>query len=141
MTFITVDSAGNALSGTTLNVEAGQTVTLTFNGKTYSAIVQTDGTWSTAIPLQDMNQLVNGTQTLTASISDTSGNSASTNQTVTINTNTSALSIAPPSLMSQRLRIIKLIDKYRNAQRRRQHRCVQFSATIGEVNAFYPCGI
>lgn len=86
--------SSQTLSGTTLNVEAGQTVTLTFNGKTYSAIVQANGTWSTAIPLQDMTQLVNGTQTLTASVSDTSGNSASANQTVTINTNTSALSIA-----------------------------------------------
>ncbi|QZN95213.1 Ig-like domain-containing protein [Symbiopectobacterium purcellii] len=86
--------SSQTLSGTTLNVEAGQTVTLTFNGKPYSAIVQSNGTWSTTIPLQDMSQLVNGTQTLSASVSDTSGNTASASQPITINTNTSGLAIA-----------------------------------------------
>ncbi len=86
--------SSQTISGTTLNVEAGQTVTLTFNGKPYSAIVQSNGTWSTTIPLQDMSQLVNGTQTLSASVSDTSGNTASASQPITINTNTSGLAIA-----------------------------------------------
>ncbi|MCW2478425.1 Ig-like domain-containing protein [Candidatus Symbiopectobacterium sp. NZEC135] len=86
--------SSQTISGTTLNVEAGQTVTLTFNGKPYSAIVQSNGTWSTTIPLQDMSQLVNGTQTLSASVSDTSDNTASASQPITINTNTSGLAIA-----------------------------------------------
>ncbi|MGL9720527.1 Ig-like domain-containing protein [Symbiopectobacterium sp.] len=86
--------SSQTLSGTTLNVEAGQTVTLTFNGKPYSAIVQSNGTWSTTIPLLDMSQLVNGTQTLSATVSDTSGNTASASQPITINTNTSVLAIA-----------------------------------------------
>lgn len=86
--------SSQTLSGTMLNVEAGQMVKLTFNGKPYNAIVQSNGTWSTTIPLQDMIQLVNGNQTLSATVSDISGNTSSASQPITINTNTSGLAIA-----------------------------------------------
>ncbi|WP_447908410.1 hypothetical protein, partial [Serratia fonticola] len=42
------------LSGTTTHVQAGQTVTVTLNGKTYTATVLADGSWSTSVPAADL---------------------------------------------------------------------------------------
>ncbi|MFJ5366498.1 Ig-like domain-containing protein [Pectobacterium punjabense] len=83
------------LSGTSKNVEQGQTVTISLNGKAYTAQVLSNGNWSTTISDTDMALLVNGSQTITASVSDASGNTATSSSTVTINTNASGLSIAP----------------------------------------------
>ncbi|WCG82214.1 Ig-like domain-containing protein [Pectobacterium sp. A5351] len=83
------------LSGTSRNVEQGQTVTISFNGKTYTAQVLSNGNWSTTISDTDMALLVNGSQTITVSVSDVSGNIATSSSSVTINTNASGLSIAP----------------------------------------------
>ncbi|WP_421081546.1 Ig-like domain-containing protein, partial [Serratia fonticola] len=38
------------VSGTASVADAGRTVTLTLNGKTYTAVVQPDGSWSTSLP-------------------------------------------------------------------------------------------
>lgn len=83
------------LSGTSKNVEQGQTVTISFNGKAYTAQVLSNGNWSTTISDADMALLVNGSQTITVSVSDVSGNTATSSSTLTVNTNASGLSIAP----------------------------------------------
>ncbi|PWD58847.1 Ig-like domain-containing protein [Pectobacterium parmentieri] len=83
------------LSGTSRNVEQGQTVTISLNGKAYTAQVLSNGNWSTTISDTDMALLVNGSQTIAVSVSDVSGNTATSSSTVTINTNASGLSIAP----------------------------------------------
>ncbi|MDE8754743.1 Ig-like domain-containing protein [Pectobacterium polaris] len=83
------------LSGTSKNVELGQTVTISFNSKTYTAQVLSNGSWSTTIPDTDMALLINGNQTITVSVRDISGNTATSSGTVTVNTNTSGLSIEP----------------------------------------------
>ncbi|MEQ9878298.1 Ig-like domain-containing protein [Pectobacterium aroidearum] len=83
------------LSGTSKNVEQGQTVTISFNGKPYTAQVLSNGNWSTTISDADMALLTNGSQTITVSVSDVSGNTATSSSTVTVNTNASGLSIAP----------------------------------------------
>lgn len=83
------------LSGTSKNVEQGQTVTISFNGKPYTAQVLSNGSWSTTISDADMALLANGSQTITVSVSDVSGNTATSSSTVTVNTNASGLSIAP----------------------------------------------
>ncbi|MFA8279624.1 Ig-like domain-containing protein [Escherichia coli] len=100
---ITADDVINAaekgaaltLSGSTSGVEAGQTVTVTFGGKTYSATVAANGSWSTTVPAADMAALRNGDASAQASVSNVNGNSATTTHaysvdasvpTVTINT-------------------------------------------------------
>ncbi|SVF44950.1 adhesin for cattle intestine colonization [Escherichia coli] len=100
---ITVDDVINAaekgaaltLSGSTSGVEAGQTVTVTFGGKTYSATVAANGSWSTSVPAADMAALRDGDASAQASVSNVNGNSATTTHaysvdasapTVTINT-------------------------------------------------------
>ncbi|WP_431225613.1 Ig-like domain-containing protein [Serratia sp. L9] len=72
------------LSGQTQHVEAGQTVTITLNGKTYTALVQSDGSWSLSLPADDLAALANGSITLGASVTDQAGQIANSNQTVTV---------------------------------------------------------
>ncbi|MFJ5508924.1 Ig-like domain-containing protein [Pectobacterium jejuense] len=83
------------LSGTSKNVEQGQMVTISFNGKAYTTQVLSNGNWSTTISDTDMALLVNGSQTITVSVSDVAGNTATSSSAVTVNTNASGLSIAP----------------------------------------------
>lgn len=49
------------LSGVTSPNEAGQSVTVTLNGKTYSGIVNSDGSWSIPLPASDLQALTDGT--------------------------------------------------------------------------------
>ncbi|HBH7064982.1 TPA: Ig-like domain-containing protein [Enterobacter cloacae] len=65
-----------ALSGTS-TAEAGQTVTVTLNGKTYQTTVQADGTWQLSVPATDVGALTDGIVTVTATVSDVAGNSSS----------------------------------------------------------------
>ncbi|TQI78977.1 Ig-like protein group 3 [Serratia fonticola] len=81
------------ISGSTTHVQAGQTVTVTLNGKTYTATVLADGSWSTSVPAADLALLVNGQTTITASVSDSAGNPASASHDVTVDTSLSGLSI------------------------------------------------
>ncbi|MCF3281578.1 Ig-like domain-containing protein, partial [Escherichia coli] len=72
---ITADDVINAaekgaaltLSGSTTGVEAGQTVTITFGGRTYSATVAANGSWSTSVPAADMAALRDGDASAQAS--------------------------------------------------------------------------
>ncbi|WP_425591333.1 Ig-like domain-containing protein [Enterobacter soli] len=59
------------------NAQAGQTVTVTLNGKSYQTTVQTDGTWNLNVPAADVGALADGTVTVTATVSDVAGNSSS----------------------------------------------------------------
>ncbi|EIJ2902512.1 Ig-like domain-containing protein [Escherichia coli] len=100
---ITADDVINAaekgaaltLSGSTSGVEAGQTVTVTFGGKTYTASVAANGSWSTSVPAADMAALRDGDASAQANVSNVNGNSTTTTHaysvdasapTVTINT-------------------------------------------------------
>lgn len=65
------------LSGTTTNVEPGQTVTVTFGGKNYTASVASDGSWSATVPAADLAALPDGSASAQASVSNINGNSAS----------------------------------------------------------------
>ncbi|MCM7774635.1 Ig-like domain-containing protein [Enterobacter asburiae] len=64
------------LSGTS-TAEAGQTVTVTLNGKTYQTTVQADGTWQLSVPAADVGALTDGIVTVTATVSDVAGNASS----------------------------------------------------------------
>ncbi|MDW4772766.1 Ig-like domain-containing protein, partial [Escherichia coli] len=57
------------ISGTS-TAETGQTVTVTFGGKTYTASVAANGSWSTSVPAADMAALRNGDASAQASVSN-----------------------------------------------------------------------
>ncbi|PJD40493.1 Ig-like domain-containing protein [Enterobacter hormaechei] len=71
------------LSGTS-TAEAGQTVTVTFNGNQYTAQVQANGSWTLNVPAADLAGLTDGSVTVTASVSDKAGNPASVDHTLTV---------------------------------------------------------
>ncbi|AVF34397.1 Ig-like domain-containing protein [Rahnella sikkimica] len=79
-------AADLTLSGTTQNVEAGQNVTVIFAGHRYTAQVQTDGSWSLRVPAADMTNLKDGDTSVSVSVTNTAGNSASAAQDVTVDT-------------------------------------------------------
>ncbi|MDM8927329.1 Ig-like domain-containing protein, partial [Escherichia coli] len=83
------------LSGTTSDVEAGQTITVIFGGKSYTTTVAAGGTWGLTIPAADLATLPDGAANVQASVSNVAGNSAqathaysvdATAPSVTINT-------------------------------------------------------
>ncbi|MBS4879889.1 MAG: Ig-like domain-containing protein, partial [Firmicutes bacterium] len=55
------------------SAEAGQTVTVTLGGKTYTALVANDGTWTLDVPAADLANLSEGALTVTASVNDKAG--------------------------------------------------------------------
>ncbi|HFK5674407.1 TPA: Ig-like domain-containing protein [Enterobacter asburiae] len=68
------------------SAEAGQTVTVTLGGKTYTATVENDGTWTLDVPAADLAALSQGALTVTASVNDNAGNNGQTTHTLTVDT-------------------------------------------------------
>ncbi|WP_282145510.1 beta strand repeat-containing protein [Alteromonas stellipolaris] len=84
-----------SISGST-NLEAGSTVTLTVtdsagNSQTFTAIVDANGEFSADVP----TELTDGDYTVEATATDAAGNSASTSQTGTVDTNSPSLTLDP----------------------------------------------
>lgn len=82
------------LSGHTVNVAAGQIVTLTLGTKTYYAEVSGDGSWKVIIPSGDLAALGQGGNTITATVTDINGNTIVRNETVTVSTDQPGIAIA-----------------------------------------------
>ncbi|TSJ56802.1 Ig-like domain-containing protein [Atlantibacter subterranea] len=70
------------LSGTTTFVETGREVVLTLNGVEYRAPVLADGSWTVDVLATDLALVADGPQVITATVTDTAGNPASTTRTV-----------------------------------------------------------
>ncbi|HAV9316101.1 TPA: Ig-like domain-containing protein [Escherichia coli] len=81
------------LSGSTSGVEAGQTVTVTFGGKTYTATVAGDGSWTTTVPAADLSALRDGDATVRASVSNINGNTASATHAYSVDATAPTLAI------------------------------------------------
>ncbi|MFL4201773.1 Ig-like domain-containing protein [Escherichia coli] len=81
------------LSGSTSGVEAGQTVTVTFGGKTYTATVAGDGSWTTTVPAADLSALRDGDATVQASVSNINGNTASATHAYSVDATAPTLAI------------------------------------------------
>ncbi|ELV3389884.1 Ig-like domain-containing protein [Enterobacter hormaechei] len=76
------------------SAEAGQTVTVTLGGKTYTALVANDGTWTLDVPAADLANLSEGALTVTASVNDKAGNNGQTTHTLTVDTVAPAMTIS-----------------------------------------------
>ncbi|EMV6554454.1 Ig-like domain-containing protein, partial [Escherichia coli] len=81
------------LNGST-SAEVGQTVTVTFGGKTYTATVAANGTWALNVPAADLAALGQGAQTITASVNDRAGNPGQATHTLTVDTVAPTVTIA-----------------------------------------------
>ncbi len=85
---VTADNVINAteqgqplvLKGTTLGVEAGQTVTILFGGHQYTTTVDENGGWHYTLSPSDMASLREGDATVQVSVSNQNGNQAQSAQ-------------------------------------------------------------
>ncbi|WP_312240221.1 BapA prefix-like domain-containing protein, partial [Pantoea sp.] len=68
--------SAQSLSGTTANVEAGQSVTVTLNGQSYNGVVGADGSWRVSVPADALAALAAGTATFSVSVRNAAGLSA-----------------------------------------------------------------
>lgn len=87
--------AAQILSGSSLNLEAGQTVTVTLNGKTYLTTVDNQGHWQVSVPVTDLAQLAQGQHRLEISAQDKSGNPSVATHSFEVNTALSGIAIDP----------------------------------------------
>ncbi|WP_223254590.1 beta strand repeat-containing protein [Pectobacterium peruviense] len=75
-----------AITGTASVADAGQIVSISLNGKTYSAQVSVTGVWTVNVPASDLAQLADGSHTITATLTDKAGNTTTDTQAVTVDT-------------------------------------------------------
>uniref|UniRef100_UPI001F4AF28C hypothetical protein n=1 Tax=Escherichia coli TaxID=562 RepID=UPI001F4AF28C len=87
--------AGSAqtISGQVTGAAAGSTVTVELGGKTYTATVQADLSWSVSVPAADWQALGNGELTVNASVTNGVGNTGSGSRDITIDANLPGLRV------------------------------------------------
>ncbi|GKW12112.1 hypothetical protein PEC301899_23940 [Pectobacterium carotovorum subsp. carotovorum] len=81
------------LSGTTVNVEAGQVVTISLNGKTYLATVQSGGVWSINVPTADIALIADGTHNISVNVNNKAGNGASGSRDINVDKSGDSIAI------------------------------------------------
>ncbi len=81
------------LSGSSSNVEAGQTVTIIFAGKTWTTMVDANGDWICTVPAADLSGLKDGEASVQVSVTNVNGNAASSSQAFSVDTAAPAVTI------------------------------------------------
>ncbi|WP_250692388.1 Ig-like domain-containing protein, partial [Escherichia coli] len=79
-------AAGFTLSGTSSHLAQGTELTVTLNGKTYTTTLDASGNWSVGVPASVISGLADGTVTISATITDSAGNSSTQTHNVQVNT-------------------------------------------------------
>lgn len=77
-------AAGFTISGISSNLAANTAVTVTMNGKTYSGITGSDGSWFVSVPMADAQALTDGKSTVSVSAVDAAGNPISVSHDFTV---------------------------------------------------------
>ncbi|MCU6415332.1 Ig-like domain-containing protein, partial [Enterobacter cloacae] len=76
-------AAGQTISGTVANAEAGNTVTVTIGGNSYTATVQSDLSWSVSVPSDVLTALGNGSLSVSATVTNGHGNTGTGERDIT----------------------------------------------------------
>ena len=87
--------AGQTLSGTASIEDQGRTVSVTLNGKQYSALVGADGKWAIALSPAELAALPQGSNTLVATLTDAAGNTTTVNSSFDVKTLQPTVTITP----------------------------------------------
>ncbi|WP_139152947.1 Ig-like domain-containing protein, partial [Enterobacter hormaechei] len=74
------------VSGSATGAAAGDTVTVTIGGQSYTTVLDAAGNWSVGVPANVISGLSDGTATITASVTDAAGNTGSGTHNVTVDT-------------------------------------------------------
>ncbi|WP_395303207.1 Ig-like domain-containing protein [Pectobacterium polonicum] len=80
-------AAGQIISGTSTNA-IGSTIQVSLGTKTYSAVVQSNGAWSVSLPSLDLNNLTDGTLSLSASLTNSAGKTTSAGASIGVGVHT-----------------------------------------------------
>lgn len=72
------------LSGTSTNIAAGSTLTVSLNAHTYSTQISNDGSWSVLLPAADLQALPDGSNIISISFVNASGGTSTANKTLTV---------------------------------------------------------
>ena len=94
--FLTASELNTDLSISGSSDAIGRTVTVSLDGNTYSATVLSNGTWTCLVDSDDLDDLVEGTITVTATVSDAAGNNSSSSASFIKNTDVPTISVATP---------------------------------------------
>ncbi|MDU7763160.1 MAG: Ig-like domain-containing protein, partial [Enterobacter asburiae] len=86
-------AAGQTISGKVANAEAGNTVTVTIGGNSYTATVQSDLTWSVNVPESVLTALGNGDLTVSATVTNGHGNTGAGEREIVIDASLPGLRI------------------------------------------------
>ncbi|MEW4958585.1 Ig-like domain-containing protein, partial [Enterobacter cloacae subsp. cloacae] len=86
-------AAGQTISGTVANAEAGNTVTVTIGGNSYTATVQSDLSWSVSVPSDVLTALGNGSLSVSATVTNGHGNTGTGERDITIDANLPGLRV------------------------------------------------
>ncbi|WP_421506630.1 Ig-like domain-containing protein [Erwinia rhapontici] len=71
-------------SGTSTNIAAGSTLTVSLNAHTYSTQIASDGSWSVILPAADLQSLPDGSNTISISFVNASGGTSTANKVITV---------------------------------------------------------
>ncbi|OTW32362.1 hypothetical protein CAP57_24810, partial [Enterobacter kobei] len=74
------------VSGSATGAAAGDKVTVTLGGQTYTTVLDGAGNWSVGVPASVISALQDGTVTVTASVTDGAGNTGTGTHNVTVDT-------------------------------------------------------
>ncbi|MBF9273234.1 Ig-like domain-containing protein, partial [Enterobacter hormaechei] len=74
------------ISGSATGAAAGDTVTVTIGGQSYTTVLDAAGNWSVGVPANVISGLSDGSVTVTASVTDAAGNTGSGTHNVTVDT-------------------------------------------------------
>ncbi|WP_032354453.1 Ig-like domain-containing protein, partial [Escherichia coli] len=80
-------------SGQVTGATAGDTVTVTLGGATYTATVQANLSWSVDVPAAALQALGNGELTISASVTNSVGNTGNGTREITIDANLPGLRV------------------------------------------------
>lgn len=72
------------ISGRVSGAAAGDVVTVSLGGQTFTGVVQADGTWSVGVPASVVGSLGEGNHTISVSVTDAAGNTGSATHNVTL---------------------------------------------------------
>ncbi|CCJ74742.1 hypothetical protein BN137_4142 [Cronobacter condimenti 1330] len=75
--------------------EAGQTVTVTLNGQTYTTTTGSDGNWQITLPAADLGQLPPGTSPVVVTTTDAAGNTTTVTDAIAVKTAQPSVTVTP----------------------------------------------
>lgn len=75
------------ISGTASGAAAGDVVSVTVGGQTFTGVVQADGSWSVGVPASVVGLLGEGNHNITVSVTDAAGNTGSATHGITLSGN------------------------------------------------------